>query len=73
MASVISSNTQLKELYLGNNQLGFGVIKLATSLKKISSLKVLDLADNSIPEQAVSELTAAIKSQQFVREIMGGW
>ena len=69
LASVISSNTGLEELYLGNNQLGLGATKLATSLKNISSLKVLDLDNNNIPVQVAEELSAAIRANSFLEKL----
>ena len=69
LASVISNNTELKELYLGNNQLGLGASMVATSLKTISTLEVLDLQNNSIPEQAVDEISAAMKANISLKKL----
>ena len=62
LGSAISNSKGLKELYLGNNQLQSGVIKLADGLKNISSLQVLDLQNNKIPEEAAGDLAAAINA-----------
>ena len=69
LASTISSNTGLEELYLGNNQLQLGVIKIATALKSISSLKVLDFNNNNIPEQVADELAAAIRVNNSIEKL----
>ena len=69
LASVISSNTRLEELYLGNNQLQLGVIKIANALKNISSIKVLDLRNNNINEQATNELAAVIRANNSLEEL----
>ena len=62
IASVILSNTGIKELYLGNNHLQAGVIKISRALKKISSLKILDLENNQLSEKVVDELASAISA-----------
>ena len=69
LASIISSNTGLEQLYLGNNTIQLGVIKLAKALKKLSSLKVLDLGNNNVPEEAGDELAAAIKSNSSLEKL----
>ena len=73
LSSVVSNNNGLKNLYLGNNQLQVGAIKLATALKTISSLKILNLTNNSIPEEAADELSAAIRANNSLEELwLGG-
>ena len=69
LASVISSNTGLEELYLGNNTIQLGVITLSTALTNISSLKVLDLAINNIPEEAADELSSAIRANNSLEKL----
>ena len=69
LASIISSNTGLEKLYLGNNALQLGVITISTALKNISSLKVLDLGNNNIPEEAADELSAAIRANSSLEEM----
>ena len=69
LASIISSNTGLEQLYLGNNIIHLGVIKLAKALKKLSSLKVLDLGNNHIPEEAGDELAAAIRANSSLEKL----
>jgi len=69
LASAISNKNRLEKLYLGNNQLQLGVAKLATALKNISSLKVLDLHDNNIPEQVADELSAAIRANTSLEKL----
>ena len=73
LASIISSNTGLEELYLGNNTIQLGIITMSTALKNISSLKVLDLYSNNIPEEAADELSAAIKANNSLEKLsLGG-
>ena len=69
IASVISNKTGLKELYLGYNQLQAGVIKIANALKTISSLKILDLADNGMCQDVANELEAAISSNYSLENL----
>ena len=69
LACIISSNPELEELYLGNNHLHIGAIKIAAALESISSLKVLDLQNNDIPDEAGNALVAAIKSNIFLQKL----
>ena len=69
LASIISSNTGLEELYLGNNTLQSGVITISTALKNISSLKLLDLNNNNISEEAVDELSTAIRANNSLEKV----
>ena len=69
LASIISSNTGLEALYLGNNQLQLGVIKISTALRNISSIKVLDLDNNNIPEEVADELSAAIRANTSLEKL----
>ena len=66
LASVISSNTGLEELYLGNNQLQLGVAKIANALKNISSIRVLDFINNNLSEQIADDLAAAIRANNRI-------
>ena len=70
MASIISSNNKLEELRVGENVLRLGVIKIATALKNISSLKVLDLTNSHIPEQAADDLSDVIIANSLVEKLL---
>lgn len=70
LASIISNNIGLEELYLGNNQLQIGVPKIAKAIKNISTLKKLDLYDTGIcNDDAVLELAAAISSNNSIEKL----
>ena len=69
LACIISSNNGLEELYLGNNQLQLGAIKVAHSLQKNCSLKVLDLNNNNITEQVTYDLSIAIKNNVLLEKL----
>ena len=60
IASVIKSNTGIEQLYLGNNKLGAGALKIVRALKEVSSLKVLDLTNNNISGIIADDLAAVI-------------
>ena len=60
LASIILNNAKLEDLYLGSNQLQVGALKVIRALKKLSTLKVLDLNDNNITEYVADELSSAI-------------
>ena len=69
LASIISNNIGLEELYLGNNQLKYGAIKIAQALQKISLLRVLDLQNNNIPEEIIDDLVAAINANKSIETL----
>ena len=71
LVSIILSNTELEELYLGNNHLKAGVIKIfiALALKKNSSLKMLDLENNNMPKEVGTELAAAISGNNSLQKL----
>jgi len=67
------SNTGLEELNLGCNQLGIGVLKIATAIESISMIKILNLCNNEIPAEVATELASAIASNFFIEELrLGG-
>ena len=70
LASVIMHNTGLEELYLYDNSLGVGTLKVAKALQHITTLKKLDLGNNKIPQEACDELALAINSNKHL-EILG--
>ena len=67
IASVVLYNPRLEELYLGNNNLNLGILKVATALQHISTLRILDLRNNNIPQEACDEVTLAIKSNKHLK------
>ena len=60
IASIIISNCGLTDLYLGNNKLKEAALKVTKALKHISTLRLLDFNDNSIPTVVADELASAI-------------
>ena len=62
LASVIIHNTGMEKLYLSDNNLGYGILKVAKALQHITSLKLLDLGNNNIPKEVSGEIALAIKS-----------
>ena len=69
MALVIQSNNKLKELYLGNNLLQAGIIKIFIALKNISSLQMLDLENNNISNEVADELASAICCNTMLQKL----
>ena len=69
LASVIMHNTGLKELCLNDNNLGMGTLKIAKALQQITTLRILHLSNNSIPQEACDELALAIKSNKQLEEL----
>ena len=69
IAAAISCNIHLQELNLGNNYLqASGMIKIAKSLQKISSLTKLYINHNNITHEAVDDIAAAISCNIHLQE-----
>ena len=69
LASVIMHNTGLEELHLDGNSLGVGTLKVAKALQHITTLRILDLDNNKIPQEACDELALAIKSNKHLKKL----
>ena len=69
LATVIKSNTGLNELQLGSNNLWNSTIKISEALQTISSLELLDLSNNNLPEGIGIKLAAAIQSNNSIRQL----
>ena len=68
IAVAILSNPKLEELYLGNNNLASGIIKIASALQYLTKLKILDINHNNAPEEAAKELAVAIYNNRLELE-----
>ena len=62
--SIIINNCKLEQLLLSNNNLGKGISHVARSLQGINSLRVLDLANTSMPKEVCNELALAVNYNQ---------
>ena len=69
LASVIMHNTGLEELYLSGNNLGVGTLSVAKALQHITTLRILGLGNNNIPQEACDELALAIKSSKHLKKL----
>ena len=73
IAIVVGSNCLLQQLWLdGNNLLTRGVIKIATALKMLSSLRILSLCSNGITDDAAEEISNVITSNIFLVDLLLG-
>ena len=69
IAAAISCNIHLQELNLSNNYLqALGMITIARSLQKISSLTKLYINHNNITHEAVDDIAAAISCNIHLQE-----
>ena len=69
-ASAITSNTFLEDLRLkGNNLTTRGMITIAKSLRSISTLKVLNIRDNQVTEEAADALSLAISNNTEIEHL----
>ena len=66
---VILHNTGLKELYIRNNNLGKGMLKIAKALQHINSLESLNLSNNNISNEVSVELAIAFKSNKHLKKL----
>ena len=69
IALALLSNHGLEQLYLGNNKLRAGAIKVARALKSISTLQILDLNDNHMPAGVADELASAITCNSSLKQL----
>ena len=70
IAAVISCNTHLQELDLGNNDLqASGITKVSRSLQKISSLIKLYINHNNITDKAADDIAAVISYNTRLQEL----
>ena len=70
IAAVISCNTNLQEFDIGSNNLeASGIITIASSLQKISTVTKLFLHDNNITNEAVDDTAGALLCNTKLKEL----
>ena len=70
LALVIENNTSLQRVNLRGNCLKTnGIIKIAQSLSWSSNLKVLDICNNEIMEEAADAIAIAVLSNASIEEL----
>ena len=69
LAFIITHNTGLEELYLNNNSLGIGSVKIVKALQEITSLKCLGLGKNKVPYEVSDELAVAIEVNESLEKL----
>ena len=69
LASVVSCNTGLEELYLSDNKLGERMLIVTKSLQQLTSLKSIDLGNTNISKEASDELALAIESNKHLEKL----
>ena len=73
LTDVIKSNTHIEQLYLGNNNLQSSGVAIIQALKRISTLKRLNLHGNNMSEKVVDDLADVIKSNTCLEELYLGY
>ena len=69
----ISNNSGLEQLFLGNNKLRTGALKIVVALKNISTLTILDLTNNDVSVEVATELACAISMNSYLADVkLGG-
>ena len=56
LSLVILSNTKIEQMWLGDNKLQAGIIKVLKALKVMPKLRALDIESNQIPENVYDQL-----------------
>ena len=70
IASVLSHNCRLKELYLHNNCFKtVGIIKIVNSLQNISGLTVFSIGDNSVGEEAADAIATLLSHNTKLQQL----
>ena len=73
IAVVIGNNCSLQQLWLdGNDLLTRGVVRIASALKKLSSLRILSLCSNGITDDAAEEISNVITSNVLLVDLLLG-
>ena len=69
LASVVTGNTGLEELYLSNNNLGEGMLVVTKALQKITSLRSIDLGNTNISKEAANDIPLVVKSNHHLEKL----
>ena len=70
LASVINKNPGLKQLYCGRNNIQNSAINVTEALQAITTLKVLDLGNNNLPELVCIKLAAVVYSNNSLEKVI---
>ncbi|XP_065915191.1 uncharacterized protein [Dysidea avara] len=66
LADVIINNTGLEELYIDDNHLQSSAVTILQALKQISTLRVLHLGCNNMPEVVAVDLAGVIQNNSYL-------
>ena len=69
LASVISNNPNMEQLFLDNNYIGKGILVIAKALQQVNSLKVLSLGNVNMPKDVSGELALAIQCNRYLNTL----
>ena len=71
IVEVITSNSQLQQLFLGDNKLySSGAIKIVTALRGSHNIQVLGLSHNHITSEAAGEISTAVSTMPYLSTLM---
>jgi len=69
LSSAISNNTYMEYLWLSNNNLQAGVLKILRALETLPKLKALDIENNHIPEGLYDNLASFLQCSNIIRNL----
>jgi len=72
VASTVRNNFSLADLRLSNNRLSSGIITIAKSLRMNSSLKILDIRNNLVTEEAADAISSVILTNDKLERLYLG-
>ena len=70
IATLLSRNNNLQELYLSNNSFKIvGITKIAKALQNVSTLTVFNISNNSVDEEAADDIAKVLSHNNKLQKL----